>query len=107
MSPEEIRQLRKELSLTQRDLADALEVEVELVRAWEKDEAFPTKASVGAMEALRKNPPRKAPKRGPTVWQLLGDPAFMAVIRKILHDPRLRAEVERLAANTPDPLDEG
>lgn len=107
MSPEEIRLLRKELSMTQRDLAEALEVEVELVRAWEKDEAFPTKATIGAMEALRANPPRRAPKRSPSVWQLLGDPGFMTLVRKLLYNPKLRAEVERLAAAHPDPLDEG
>ena len=106
MSPEEIRALRKELSMTQRELAEALDVEVELVRAWEKDEAFPTKAAVAAMGALRANPPRRAPKKGPTVWQLLGDPAFMGLVRKLLHNPKLRAEVERLAAGHPDPLDE-
>lgn len=93
--------------MTQRDLAEALSVEVELVRAWEKDEAFPTKSTIAAMEALRAHPPRKAPKKSPTVWQLLGDPGFMALVRKILYHPKLRAEVERLAAGHPDPLDEG
>lgn len=106
MSPEEIRTLRKELSMTQRELAEALEVEVELVRSWEKDEAFPTKAVIAAMGALRANPPRRAPKKGPTVWQLLGDPGFMTLMRKILYNPKLRAEVERLASSHPDPLDE-
>lgn len=105
MSPDEIRALRKDLSLTQRDLAEALDVEVELLRAWEKDEAFPTKAHVAAMAALRANPPRRAPKRAPTVWQLLADPAFMTLVRKLLHHPKLRADAERLAAEHPDPLD--
>jgi hypothetical protein len=40
------------------------------------------------------------------VWQLLGDERFMALIRKLLSDPKLRAEVERLAQSVPDPLDE-
>lgn len=106
MSPEEIRALRRELSMTQRDLAEALDAEVELVRAWEKDEAFPTKAAVEAMAKLRANPPRRAPKRSPSVWQLLADPGFMSLVRKLLHHPKLRAEVERLAAAHPDPLDD-
>jgi transcriptional regulator with XRE-family HTH domain len=106
MSPEEIRALRKELSYTQRDLAEALGTPVETVRAWERDEEFPTKASVTAMEALRANPPKRAPKRSPTVWQLLADPTFLGLLRRMLHHPKLRAEVERLAAAYPDPLDE-
>lgn len=106
MSPDDIRALRKAISFTQRDLAEALKLEVELVRGWEKGETFPTRASVLAMQALRENPPRKAPKRAASVWQLLGDPGFMSLVRKLLHDPKLRAEVERLAKDTPDPLDD-
>lgn len=106
MSPDEIRTLRRELSMSQRDLAEALSIEVELVRAWERDEAFPTRAAIVAMEKLRANPPRRAPKRAPSVFQLLGDPGFMTLVRKLLAHPKLRAEVERLAADHPDPLDE-
>lgn len=106
MSPDEIRALRKAISLTQRELADALEQDIELVRGWERGETFPTRASVLAMEKLRENPPRKAPKKSPTVWQLLGDAAFMSLLRKLLANPRLRGELERLAKDIPDPLDE-
>lgn len=106
MSPDEIKALRKTLSMTQRDLAEALELDVDAVRGWERGETFPTRASVAAMEKLRENPPKRAPKRAPTVWQLLGDERFMALVRKLLHDPKLRAEVERLAQSVPDPLDD-
>lgn len=106
MTPDEIKALRKTLSFTQRDLAEALSQEIDTVRAWERGEMFPTKSAVAAMGALRENPPRRAPKKSPTVWQLLGDERFMALVRKLLSDPRLRAEVERLAQSVPDPLDE-
>ncbi len=106
MTPDEIKALRKTLSFTQRDLAEALEQDLDTVRGWERGELFPTKSAVSAMAALKETPPKRAPKKSPTVWQLLGDERFMTLIRKLLSDPKLRAEVERLAQSVPDPLDE-
>lgn len=105
MSPEEIKTLRRATGLSQRDLAEALQVDVALVRDWEKGERFPTRAHCEAMEALRKNPPpRKGRAKSPL--ELLADPGFFALLRKLLAHAPLRAEVEKLAASWPDPLDE-
>lgn len=102
MSPEEIRSLRKDLGMTQRQLADALKVDVEVARSWEKEESFPTKAHCDAMEKLRANPPPKVSK-GATPMQVLSDPKFFALVRKLLAHPKLRAEAEKLAGEYPDP----
>ncbi len=103
MSPEEIRSLRKDLGLTQRQLADALKIDVDVVRTWEKEEAFPTKAHCEAMEKLRVNPPPKVSKSAATPMQVLSDPKFFALVRKLLAHPKLRAEADKLAAEYPDP----
>jgi transcriptional regulator with XRE-family HTH domain len=66
MSPDDLKALRKELSCTAKELAQALDLEQATVLAWEKGELFPTKAYIDRMEALRKNPgaiPKKA--KGP------------------------------------------
>ncbi|MFO0651923.1 MAG: helix-turn-helix transcriptional regulator [Polyangiales bacterium] len=107
MSPEEIRSLRKDLSLTQRQLADALKIDADTVRAWEKEESFPTKAHCEAMEKLRVNPPPKTPKSSATPMQVLADPKFFALLRKLVAHPKLRAEVERISADYPDPATSG
>jgi transcriptional regulator with XRE-family HTH domain len=100
-----IKSLRKDLGLTQRDLAEALRVDVALVRDWESGEQFATKAHCDAMEKLRESPPPKRPKKATTPMQTLADPAFWALQRKLLAHPALRAACEKLAAEHPDPLD--
>lgn len=107
MSPDDIKALRKALTITQRELAEVLEVEVDLVRRWERDEAFPTKAHCTAMEKLRANPPVKAKTKALSPMQLLGDREFMTLVRKLMAHPALRAEVTRAAAGYTDPLDDG
>lgn len=97
--------MRQELTLTQRTLADALKLDVALVRRWETGEEFPTKGYCAAMEGLRKNPPPKVPKKGATPMQVLADPKFFALVRKLIAHPKLRAEVDKLSAEYPDPLD--
>ena len=105
MSPDEIRGLRKDLNLTQRQLSEALKVEVEVVRAWEREEEFPTRALCASMEKLRVNPPPRIPKNNPSPVQLLGDPKFFTLLRKLVAHPKLRAETEKLASDYADPLD--
>ena len=104
MTAEDIKALRKELGITQRTMAEALKVDVAEVRAWEASEAFATKAHCEAMAKLRTNPPPK-PTKNASPLQLLADPKFMLLVRKLLAHPRLRAETEKLAAEHPDPLD--
>lgn len=104
MTADDIKALRKELGVTQRALAEALRLDVSEVRAWEASEAFATKAHCEAMARLRASPPPK-PAKAPTPMQLLGDPGFFLLVRKLLAHPKLRADVEKLAAEHPDPLD--
>jgi transcriptional regulator with XRE-family HTH domain len=103
MDSSEIRALRTSLHLTQRQLAEALGLDVDLVRQWEKAERFPTRTHVQALEALRARPPAAPP---PSPLALLGDPGFLALLRKLLAHARLRDEVGKLAAEYPDPLEE-
>lgn len=104
VKPEEIKNLRRTLGMTQRDLAEALQIDVALVRDWEKGERFPTRAHCMAMEALRAHPPaRKSRAKRP--MELLADPEFFTLVRKLLVHAPLRAEVEKLARDYPDPLE--
>jgi transcriptional regulator with XRE-family HTH domain len=105
MSPEDIRTLRNDLALTQRQLAEALKIDVDLVRRWEREEEFPTRDHCQAMAKLRTSPPPKSHKGANlTPMQVLGDPKFFTLLRKLVAHPKLRGEVERLAAEYPDPL---
>lgn len=105
MTPDDIRALRKDLNLTQRQLAEALKLDVAVVRAWEAEEEFPTKALCEAMAKLRASPPPRIPKNNPTPFQLLADPKFFLLLRKLVAHPRLRAETEKLASEYPDPIE--
>jgi transcriptional regulator with XRE-family HTH domain len=107
VTPEDIRAVRRAAGLSQKDLAEALAVEVAMVRDWEKGERFPTRAHCEAMARLREQPPVRARGRAPTPLQLLGDPGFFTLVRKLLAHHALRAEVEKLAAGYPDPLEAG
>lgn len=106
MDAEAIKALRRQIGLTQKQLAEALEVEVALVRDWEKGERFATRALCERMEALRNNPPPKRAGVSASPMQLLADPGFFTLVRKLLVHSSLRAQVEKLAADLPDPLDE-
>ena len=106
VTPDEIKAVRRATGLSQKELAEALSVEVVLLREWEKGERFPTKANCAAMEALKANPPpprKKGKDRSP--MELLGDPGFFVLVRKLLTHSTLRAAVEKLAAEFADPLD--
>jgi transcriptional regulator with XRE-family HTH domain len=66
VSPDDIKEVRKKLACTAKELAGALGVEQSTVLAWEKATLFPTKIYVDRMtELLAKGPsaiPRKAIK---------------------------------------------
>ena len=105
MSPDDIKALRRAIGATQRDLAEALAVEVALVRDWEKGDRFPTLANCQVMEKLRSGPPiKKKGARSP--MELLADPGFFTLVRKLLTHAPLRTEVEKLAASYGDPLED-
>lgn len=109
MSPDDIKQLRKELNCTARDLANALKTDQKEVMAWEAGELFPTKRFVVLMEQLRKQGPSaipKAPRGKPTKKTgvaRLDDPKLWEVVRKLLEHPALFEQVAKLAEAYSDP----
>jgi transcriptional regulator with XRE-family HTH domain len=111
VSPDELKELRKELACTAKELAGALGLEQATVLAWEKGELFPTKQWIDKMEALRAKGkgaiPRKA--RGPAQAQdpmkVLADPALWGLVRKLVAHKKLRDEVQKLAEPYADPAE--
>jgi predicted transcriptional regulator len=108
VTPDDIKQLRKELGCTARELATALELDQKDVLSWESGELFPTKRHVTMMEVLRKKgasaivrtPRGKAKKVG---VQRLDDPKLWEVVRKLLEHPALFDQVVKLAESYADP----
>ena len=110
MSPDELKQLRKELSCTAKELALTLGIEPKEFAAWEAGELFPTKRYVGELEALRKKGPtaiQRAPKgKGAstkTGMARLSDPKLWELIRKLAEHPTLFDQVSKLAETYSDP----
>lgn len=99
MNADDVKQARKTLKCTAKELAAALEVEPSLVSAWELGEQFPTKKNVEQMKALVEAGPTAIPRkaRGPDPFEVLRDPDTWLLIRKILAHPKLRAEVAKIA----------
>lgn len=101
MTPEDLKQLRKELGCTARDLATTLGIEQKEVLAWEAGELFPTKRFVDQMEELRKKGPSAVLKtaKGKAVAPAdrISDPAFWAIVKKLLLHPPLYEQVSKLA----------
>src|SRR5258706_8071116 len=62
VTPEEIRELRKTLSCTAKELAAALEIDQATMLAWEKGELFPTKQFVDRMRAFETKGPSSIPR---------------------------------------------
>jgi len=119
VSPDDIKEVRKKLACSAKELAGALGVEQSTVLAWEKATLFPTKAYVDRMaELLAQGPsaiPRKAikPKAqalrndgGGDPLRALADPQVWELVRKIAANKKFRDEVAKLAENYPDPATE-
>jgi DNA-binding transcriptional regulator YiaG len=110
VTPDEIKALRRELSCTAKELAQALATDQATVLAWEKGDLFPTKAYVESMAKLReKGPsaiPRKAKGAQPSPMKVLADPALWELVRKLIAHKKLRDEVQKLAASYADPAEE-
>lgn len=109
VSPDDIKQLRKDLGCTARELAETLGLEQKEVLAWEDGELFPTKRWVSAMERLKqagpsaiKKKPRGKPK-GAGGMARLHDAELWAIVRKLLAHPQLFERVKALAADFDDP----
>jgi transcriptional regulator with XRE-family HTH domain len=105
VSPDEIKALRKDLSCTAKELAQALGIEQNTVLAWEKGDLFPTKAFVDKMASLRARGPAAIPKKakGAEPMKVLADPVLWELMRKLVANKKLRDEVVKLAAAYPDP----
>jgi transcriptional regulator with XRE-family HTH domain len=101
VTPEDIKALRKELGCTARDLATTLGIEQKEVLAWEAGELFPTKRFVDQMRGLREKGPSAVLKstKGKAVapTDRVSDPAFWAVVKKLLLHPALFEQVSKLA----------
>jgi transcriptional regulator with XRE-family HTH domain len=105
VTPDEIKALRRDLSCTAKELAQALGLEQATVLAWEKGELFPTKPYVDKMSALRDKGPAAIPKKakGADPMKVLADPALWELVRKLAANKKLRDEVTKLAQAYPDP----
>lgn len=109
MTPEELKELRKGLQCTAKELAGALAVEQSTVMAWEKGELFPTKANVDKMNALRAKGPSSIPKKSKTAsdpMKTMTDPSFWALVRKLAAHKKLRDDATKLAEPYADPAGE-
>jgi transcriptional regulator with XRE-family HTH domain len=105
VSPEEIKQLRKDLKLTARQLADEVKAAAEDVWAWETGERFPTKRHVTRMVQLRNKGGSRAPKHDGSAAGLdkLADPNLWLLLRKLVAHPELFTKVNELAKAYSDP----
>jgi transcriptional regulator with XRE-family HTH domain len=105
VTPDDIKALRKDLSCTAKELAQALGIEQSTILAWEKGELFPTKPIIDKMNALRAKGPGAIPKKakGEGPMKVMADPALWALVRKIVAHKKLRDEVAKLAGAYPDP----
>jgi transcriptional regulator with XRE-family HTH domain len=109
MTPEQIKDLRKELSCTAKELAAALGVDQKTVLAWESADLFPTKAYVDKMAELRSKGPASIPKKaktGDNPIKALVDPQLWELVRKLAAHKKLRDEVMKVAAKYSDPANE-
>jgi transcriptional regulator with XRE-family HTH domain len=93
VTPDDIKQLRKELGCTARDLAMTLGLEQKEVLAWEAGELFPTKRFVEQMKGLREKGPgavlKAAKGKNVAPTDRLSDPGFWAVVKKLVLHPAL------------------
>ena len=111
MAPEDIKELRKGLGCTARELGAALGIEQETVLAWERGDLFPTKRFVGRMEELRQKGPSAIPRKrrkgaAAPPFQVLSDPELWKLVRKLVAHPELRVAALDLAASYADPAEE-
>jgi len=112
VSPDELKQLRKELSCTAKELATTLGVDPKEIAAWEAGDLFPTKRYVGELEALRKKGPSAILKqpRGKAAAARIGlarlaDAKFWELARKLAEHPALFDQVVKLAEQYSDPVE--
>lgn len=109
VSPDDIKQLRKDLNCTARELAETLGLGQKEILAWEDGELFPTKRWVSAMQRLKQQGPSAIKKKtrgkskATTGMALLSDGELWAIVRKLLAHPDFFARVRTLAKDYEDP----
>ncbi len=105
MSPEELKKARAALRCTAKELALALELAPTTVAAWERGDEFPTKKLVERIAAMVEVGPTAIPRKakGQDPLAALHDPDVWMIFRKILTNPKLRAEVMHMAEKYEDP----
>jgi transcriptional regulator with XRE-family HTH domain len=105
VSPDELKQARKTLACSVKELAAALDVEPATLMAWERGELFPTKRHVEHIARLvaegGASIPRKVAGAGPL--EALRDPDVWMIVRKLLAHPKLRSEVAKLCEKYDEP----
>ena len=108
MTPDELKDARKALGCTAKELAGALGLEQSTVLAWEKLELFPTKQYVDKIAALVAKGPSSIPRKakGPEPLKVLTDPKLWELWRKLLAHKKLREDATKLAAGYVDPAAE-
>jgi transcriptional regulator with XRE-family HTH domain len=102
--------LRKNLKLSQKDLALKLGIETALVVQWEKGEAFPTLANARKLLALAEGRPLETRGRRIQIDPLKGllnDAEFWGIVRKLLGHRELYEQVRKLAKGYADPANPG
>jgi transcriptional regulator with XRE-family HTH domain len=106
LTSQDVLALRKELKLTQKDLALRLGVDTPLVVAWERGDEFPTLDNARKLVLLREGRPLETrPRRiqNDPLKGLLNDPEYWAITRKLLAHRELYDQVRRLAKSYADP----
>ena len=103
-----IRKLRAHLKCTGKELAETLEIEPSLIAAWERGDQFPTKRIMLKLLQIKEKGPsaivrKSKPKPATRPENVLADPDFWMLIRKLIAHPRLRQDAEKLAQSYADP----
>ncbi len=106
MQPEDVKRIREALACSMGELAAAVGVEVKTLLAWESGDQFPTKRHSDRLAALEKEGPsaikRKRASKAPIGPDLLADPRFWVVVRRLATNPEFFAAVEKLSASYGD-----
>jgi transcriptional regulator with XRE-family HTH domain len=105
MQPEDVRRIREALACSLGQLAAAVGVDVKTLLAWESGDQFPTKRHADRLKALEAEGPsaiKKSSKSAPTGPDLLADPRFWSVVRKLATNRDFFAAVAQMAERYED-----
>src|SRR5690349_4837864 len=106
MQPDDVRRIREALACSIGELAAAVGVDVKTLLAWESGDRFPTKRHADRLKALEAQGPSaiKRSRKGPPIGSdVLADPRFWTVVRKLATNRDFFAAVEKLSETYEDP----